>query len=109
MLISPWLLLVFAIPVLLLGDWLLKHVKILSRFHIPSPVVGGLAISILILLVNLSGRDLGFASKVTARWWRWLVTIGPVWVEGPFKGGNLPFVLGFVVCIVRNAGVVVLS
>src|SRR5690625_2376131 len=109
MLISPWLLLVFAIPVLLLGDWLLKHVKILSRFHIPSPVVGGLAISILILLVNLSGRDLGFATKVTARWWTWLVTIGPEWVEGPSKGVNLLFLIGFFTCIGLNATWLVLK
>lgn len=109
MAISPWILLLLALPVLILGDWLLKHVKILSRFHIPSPVVGGLVVSFLVLLINFSGQNIGFKTDVTAKWWTWLVTIEPEWVDGPSKGINLLFLIGFFTCIGLNATWLVLK
>ena len=45
-----------AIPVLLSGEFLVKRIRLLSRFNIPAPVVGGLLVSLLVLLGNLSGQ-----------------------------------------------------
>jgi len=38
--LSPWLLLLAAIPVLLLGEALVRHVPLLVRVDMPVPVVG---------------------------------------------------------------------
>ena len=83
MIISAWYLLIFAIPVLMLGEWLVKRIKILSRFNIPAPVASGLLISVLVLVVNLSGVDFTLASKVNAKWWTWLVTTEIDWAKSP--------------------------
>jgi glutamate:Na+ symporter, ESS family len=103
MTLSPWLLVLFAIPVLLLGDLLVKHVKLLARFNIPSPVVGGLLISMAVLGLNLSGVSIQFRSGVTAQWWTWLVTIEPEWVHAPQRAVHQPFLIGFFTCIGLNA------
>jgi len=103
MTISPWLLLLLAVPVLLLGEFLAKNVKVLSRFHIPSPVVGGLFVSLLILIVNLAGVAVQFNANVTAPWWTWLVTIEPEWLERPARGVHVPFLIAFFTCIGLNA------
>lgn len=103
MILSPWLLIFFAVPVLLLGDQLVHRVKFLSRFHIPSPVAGGLFISLLVLLINLAGPSIQFATAVTAQWWTWLVTIEPEWVEAPARGVHVPFLIAFFTCIGLNA------
>lgn len=100
---SPWVLVVLAIPVLLLGDWLLRKVDLLSRFHIPSPVVGGLVISMLVLFANLVGNPIQFTTGVTAQWWTWLITIEPEWVEAPSQGVHVPFLIAFFTCIGLNA------
>src|SRR5690625_233391 len=101
--LSPWILLLLSLPVLLLGDWLLKHVRVLSRFHIPSPVAGGLVISAIVLLINLFVNPLAFQSAVDARWWTWLTTIEPEWIKGKSQGISLLFMIGFFTCIGLNA------
>ena len=74
--IPAWFALALAIPVLLLGEVLVRRVPWLARFNIPAPVAGGLLVALLALIGNVSG---GFAAKfetsVTAQWWTWLVTI----------------------------------
>ena len=80
MILSAWILVLLAIPVLLAGESLVKRVAILTRFNIPPPVVSGLLVSVMLLLVNLSGViNIEFGQKVSARWWTWLVTIEPEW------------------------------
>mgnify|MGYP002510500072 CR=1 FL=1 len=44
-----------AIIVLMLGDFIKKHVEVLRRFCIPTPVVGGVLFAILITVLNMSG------------------------------------------------------
>jgi len=93
-----------AVPVLLLGQWLVRRFRILGRFNIPAPVVGGLLVSFGVLAFNLAGSStVEFATKVTAKWWTWLVTIEPEWVNAPAKGVNLPLMVGFFTCIGLNA------
>ncbi|MBU3537190.1 sodium/glutamate symporter, partial [Alkalihalobacillus clausii] len=44
--LSPWLLLALALPVLVLGEWLVRRIAFLARFNIPAPVVGGLLVCV---------------------------------------------------------------
>lgn len=104
MTLSPWLAVVGALPVLLLGEWLFRRVWFFSRFNIPAPVIGGLLISLLILLGNVTGIFAArFNTSVTAQWWTWLVTIEPEWVKAPARNVNQPFLVAFFTCIGLNA------
>jgi len=102
--LSAWWPVVLAVPVLLLGETLVRRIGILSRFDIPAPVVGGLLVSLVILAMNASGVwPAQFAMKVSAQWWTWLVSTGPEWADAPAKNVNLPFLVGFFTCIGLNA------
>lgn len=104
MTISAWFTIALAIPVLLLGEFLVRRIKFLSRFNIPAPVVGGLLLSLLVLLGNLSHVwPAKFDTKIDSQWWTWLVTIEPEWVNAPAKNANLPFLVMFFTCIGLNA------
>jgi ESS family glutamate:Na+ symporter len=104
MTLTPWLAVALAIPVLLLGEMLVRRVRVLSRFNIPAPVVGGLLLSLLVLGGNLTdGFAARFETSVTAQWWTWLVTTEPEWLKAPSKNVNLPFLVAFFTCIGLNA------
>lgn len=97
---SPWYLLLLAIPVLLLGEWLLKRIPALARINIPVPVAGGLLFSAACLCVNLSGlATVSFGTKVNAGWWTWLVTPDLEWLARPSKNLNLPLLIAFFTCV----------
>lgn len=102
--LSPWFLLLLSVPVLLFGELMLKRVPVFGRYNIPVPVVGGLAVSLLVLLLKATGLlALSFDTRIDAAWWTWLVTPEVEWVDRPAKGVNLPFLLGFFTCIGLNA------
>jgi len=102
--LSAWWPVVLAVPVLLLGETLVRRFTVLSRFDIPAPVVGGLIVSLVILAANASGLwPVQFAMKVSAPWWTWLVSTEPEWAGAPAKNVNLPFLVGFFTCIGLNA------
>lgn len=102
--LSAWWSVLLALPVLLTGEWLVRRVRFLSRFNIPAPVVGGLLVSLAVLAVNLAGVwTAAFETKVSARWWTWIVTIGPEWERGPERSVNLPFLVAFFTCVGLNA------
>lgn len=104
MIIPAWVAVVLAIPVLLLGERLVRHVGVLSRFNIPAPVVGGLTVSLLVLAGNLTGWfAAGFQTAVSASWWTWLVTPEPEWLQTPTRNVNQPFMVAFFTCIGLNA------
>jgi len=104
MTITAWFAVALAIPVLLLGEFLVRRIKLLSRFNIPPPVVGGLLLSLAILAGNLTGwLAVKFETSVTAQWWTWLVTIEPEWFNAPSKNVNQPFLVAFFTCIGLNA------
>ena len=107
--LSPWFLLLFAVPVLWLGEGVVRRVPVLSRFNLPVPVVGGLLFSTLLLAVNASGlAGLTFATKVSAAWWTWLVTTEIEWAARPLKNLNLPLLVAFFTCVGLGAPVQVL-
>ncbi|EEF61871.1 sodium/glutamate symporter [Pedosphaera parvula] len=106
--ISAWVLLLFAVPVILVGEFLFRRVKFLSHFNIPIPVVGGMLIALMVLGLNVSANASGhgkiqFATKVDARWWTWLVTPETEWRKAPMIDVQLPFLVGFFTCIGLNA------
>jgi len=102
--LSPWLAVIFAVPVLLLGERLVRAVWVLRRFNLPAPVVGGLLVSLVVLAGNLTGLwPVAFGSKVAAQWWTWLVTPEHLWLAAPAKNVNLPLLVGFFTCIGLNA------
>jgi ESS family glutamate:Na+ symporter len=101
--ISAWITVLLAVPVLCFGEWLVRRIHLLSRFNIPAPVAGGLIVSLVLLFLNLSGNPLQFETKVSAQWWTWLATIEPEWVKAPAKSVNLPFLVAFFTCIGLNA------
>ena len=102
--LSPWLILILAIPVLLLGEFLVRRIGILARFNIPVPVVGGLVISLLVLTINISGMGtIELQTSVATRWWTWLVTTAEEWSLGASVSVNRPFLVAFFTCIGLNA------
>jgi glutamate:Na+ symporter, ESS family len=101
---SAWWLLALAMPVLLLGEFLVKKITFLSRYNIPAPVVGGLLVSLLIFAVNATGiSSIQFTSKVDDRWWTWLITTEIDWRNSPKLDVHRPFLVGFFTCIGLNA------
>jgi ESS family glutamate:Na+ symporter len=103
MTISVWVAVVLAIPVLLLGEFLVRRIAGLARFNIPAPVASGLLISVGILMFNLTGGDLKFVTKTDAAWWTWLVTTEIDWQKNPTLDVNRPFLVAFFTCIGLNA------
>jgi ESS family glutamate:Na+ symporter len=99
MTLSPWLLLLLAWPLLLLGEFVLRRAPLLARLSIPVPVVGGLLFALACLLLRAVGVELAFATKVDAMWWTWLVTPDTEWLSRPSRNINLPFLIGFFTCV----------
>jgi ESS family glutamate:Na+ symporter len=107
--LSPWFLLLLAVPVLLLGGAVVRRVPVLARFNMPVPVVGGLLCSGLVLVLKLTGlAAITFSTKVSAGWWTWLVTPEFEWVARPAKNLNLPLLVAFFTCVGLGAPVHVL-
>lgn len=114
MTIPPLLTFLFAIPVLLLGEQLVRRVRWLERTNIPAPVVGGLLVALLVLVANVAAQAaLNFDTSIKAAWWTWLVTIEPEWAARPVKSLSVPLLGAFYVCaglnctwaVVRKGGI----
>ena len=104
MIVPAWYLLAFAVPVLLLGEFLVKRIKFLSRFNIPAPVASGLLISLLVLAANLTGLLVfKLGTKVDENWWNWLVATGIDLKSHPKLDVYRPFQVAFFTCIGLNA------
>lgn len=102
--LSAWWTVALALPVLLVGEWLVRRIRFLARFNIPAPVVGGLLIAMALAAGHAGGwLPVRWESGVTTRWWTWLVTIEPEWIKSPTKNVNLPFLMAFFTCIGLNA------
>lgn len=104
LLLEPWCLLIIAVPVLLLGERVQRRFAWLSRFSVPPPVVGGLGVSLCILVLGLAGvMQLRFQTKVDWEFWNWIVTPGVGWGAGGSKNLTLPLLVGFFTCVGLNA------
>ena len=104
--LSPWWLLLAAVPILWLGEAVVRRATVLARFNIPVPVVGGLLCALLALLLGATGVvSIIWQTKVNAGWWTWLVTPEPQWALRPAKNLNLPLLVGFFTCVGLRAPV----
>jgi ESS family glutamate:Na+ symporter len=104
MTLSPWIAVALSLPVLIVGERVVGRVRLLGRFNIPAPVVGGLLVSLLVLSGNVTGLFAArFETGVSAPWWTWLVCAGPEWAQTPVKNVNQPFLVAFFACIGLNA------
>ena len=104
MTLSPWFVLFLSVPILLLGEWCVRHSAALRRFNIPAPVVGGLLICALVLVINVAGlARVAFGSRVSDAWWTWLVCAEPEWATLPARPVNTLFMVGFFVTVGLNA------
>ncbi|MBU6302977.1 MAG: hypothetical protein KGS60_15620 [Verrucomicrobia bacterium] len=89
---------------LLTREWLVRRVRVLARFNIPAPVVGGLLLSLLILAFSAAGwLEAKFATQVGARFWVWLVTPETLLDQTKLVDVNRPFLMAFFTCIWLNA------
>ena len=104
MTLSPWMAVALALPVLLCGEQIVRRVRLLNRFNIPEPVIGGLLVALLVLAANLSGVcALRFETGVSQRWWTWLICTPSEWAQSPVKNVNQPLLVAFFACIGLNA------
>lgn len=110
--IPPFVLLLLAIPVLLLGEQLVKRFHWLGRLNIPAPIIGGLLVAVCILIVQrinpsaiaLSDRSAGVA-------WQWLALpqwsfdAPSAWASNPKAPPYVyaPLLILFFTCIGLNA------
>ncbi|CAN5517974.1 sodium/glutamate symporter [soil metagenome] len=87
MVLSAWWLLLIAVPVLLLGEQLVRRIPALSRVDMPVPVVGGFVIAVAFLVWNLFG------------------TRGIEWLRSPAPSIPiyLPLSTAFFTCVGLNA------
>lgn len=49
-----------SVAVLLLGQAILKRVRLLAKYHIPAPIIGGIVVALLTTVSHLNGIDLTF-------------------------------------------------
>ncbi len=84
---------------LLLGEFCVGRITVLRRFNIPAPVVGGLIVSILVLL---SGH-IEFITKVSQPWFIWLVATRKDFQAATPQTLILPFMIVFFTCVGLNA------
>ncbi|MDB5295171.1 MAG: hypothetical protein JWO31_1154, partial [Phycisphaerales bacterium] len=102
--IPPWLLLAAAVPVLLLGERLVRRVRPLWRMSIPAPVVGGLLAAAAVTGLRLAGVPVAVDKATDSTWWLWVVR--PVTQTKPDV--YLPLAVAFFTCVglTATAGVV---
>jgi ESS family glutamate:Na+ symporter len=99
--ITAWGIILLAVPVLLLGEWILRRVRPLARINIPSPVVGGFFIALIVLafklylMEKLFGFKLDLEAKTAAWWWTWWVTTHAEWRAGVGVNIILPLLVVF--------------
>jgi ESS family glutamate:Na+ symporter len=104
MAIPAFITLLLSIPVLILGEFLVGRIRFLDRFNIPTPIAGGLAVAIVVLILNATNLiEFAFHTKVSDQWWTWLTTIEPVWLTRPSREVAVPFMVAFFTCIGLNA------
>jgi ESS family glutamate:Na+ symporter len=98
--LSPWWLLLAAVPILAAGEGIVRAWPALRRFNVPVAVVGGLGFALVVLLLNVTGlAPVSWQTRVTAGWWTWCVTPDTLWAARPAKNLNVPLLVGFFTCV----------
>jgi len=105
MTLNAWWLMLFAVPVLLLGELLVRQIPALTRVDMPVPVVGGFVIALALLIINLAGFSIAWDTNVSARAWTWLTSPEIEWMKSPAPSIPiyLPLSTAFFTCVGLNA------
>jgi glutamate:Na+ symporter, ESS family len=103
--IGPVAVMLLAVPVLLMGEWLIRKVPLLNRLSIPAAVVGGLIVAALILAVRLLTNDAVLVRNATTNgFWNWFNTTQLHF--NPLTNGtsvHTPLLAMFFTCVGLNA------
>lgn len=102
--IGPFALLVLAIPVLLLGEFVFRRVGWLHRSNVPPPIIGGLLIAIaLVLCAEFLPGVVALQGSTANPYWLWIVR--PDWHLGapPPTDVERPLLILFFTCVGFNA------
>jgi ESS family glutamate:Na+ symporter len=105
MILSGWWMLLLAVPVLLLGELAVGRVPGLAKLYLPAPIVGGLAVAVAVLAINLARPGaLSVRADTAARAWTWLITPEVTWLRSPPKVTLFaPLMVAFFTCVGLNA------
>ncbi|ATC63070.1 hypothetical protein CMV30_03355 [Nibricoccus aquaticus] len=102
--IGPFALLVLAIPVLLLGEFIFHRVGWLHRANVPAPIIGGLLVAITLAILAQAAPGLVTLQGSTANA-VWLWPVLPQWGLGAPSMTDVerPLLILFFTCIGFNA------
>lgn len=102
--IGPFALLLLAIPVLLLGEFIFHRVGWLHRSNVPPPIIGGLLVAlVLVLLARFAPGFVTLQGSTTNAVWLWPVL--PQWGLGApgLTDVERPLLILFFTCVGFNA------
>ena len=102
--LSPFVLLLMAVPVLLVGEQLVRKFNWLGKLNIPGAVVGGLATAFAILILQQTiWPGLAVNDQTSDVLWSWITL--PQWglEEVPARSVTAPLLFIFFTCIGLNA------
>ncbi len=102
--ISPFALLVLAIPVLLLGEFIFHRIGWLHRANVPAPIIGGLLVAVVLVLLARFAPGLVTLQGSTANA-VWLWPVLPQWELGSptMTDVERPLLILFFTCVGFNA------
>lgn len=87
---------------LVLGEFLVRRSRLLSRCHLPPAIVGGLLVASILAMGTASGvLPWRLQSTLGGGWWTWLVTHGPRATTATVEVST-PFMLAFFACLGLN-------
>lgn len=103
--ISAWWCLAAALPVLLLGELLVRKIPVFAKVSIPAAVIGGMLIALIVLACKLSPAipDIAVNTKQALGFWTWLTTTHTEWASRPARDVQQPFLIAFFCCVGLNA------
>lgn len=102
--ISPWWCLAAAVPVLLLGELIVRKIPALAKVSIPAAVVGGMLVAVMVLICKLTALpDVVIQTKQAEAFWTWLTTTHGEWLAQPARDVQQPFLIAFFCCVGLNA------
>jgi len=102
--IGAWWALALAWPALLVGEALVRRVRLFSEFNIPVPVIGGLTLALATLALYFIGTPVRFELATSSRWWLWIVTADAELAQAtPSQAVYYPLMVAFFTCIGLSA------
>lgn len=102
--IGPFLLLLLAIPVLLGGELLARHVGWIRRSNIPPAIIGGLlAAIVLFACAEFAPGRVALQGSTTNAWWLWPVLPQLGFADVKLTDVERPLLILFFTCVGLNA------